>query len=332
MPLKPFNHRSSTPSVFPPWLLISSRQQPLPPTMDRVHDLVSRQSSSPLSFSTSRSQRKAVIDNMKSTTSSTGLASEPIKATTAMSSDLDSQSTQPTQSSQATAQAQPTQAQAESTGNTKAFKGGKKKSKSGTDKKIKAAEGAIPMERRETDQKLFDLANAVINQNEVISDTGHELSYRINELACDISKANKYIEAKDQEIAEINNKLKAMEVSFNEAAKSLKRAQLLASQATKNGELEKCKAELKAQMHQNIKSMTKAAKTSELGSWSKEQTNAYLKVCFSSSLSTRTHLLSTEQSIPAYSMLHLTPSTVETGLPRAILTYIAGSPQHILHE
>jgi hypothetical protein len=242
----------------------------------------------------------------------------------AMSSEFDSQ---------ATTQAQPTKDQAKSTGNTEACKGRKKKKKSGTDKKSKAADGGIPMERRETDQKLFDLADAVINQNEVISGTGRELSLRMNELARDILEANKYIESKDQEITEINNQLKAMEVSFNEAAKHLERAQLLARHAVKNGALENCKAELKAQMHENIKSMTKNAKTSDIGSWSREQTNIYLKVCFSSSMSTLAHSLTAEQAVPSHSVLYLTLSTLAAGLPKAILTiHLAGSPRYILHE
>lgn len=250
--------------------------------MDRIRDLASRQRASLSSLSTSLPHRKANEGKEKSTTSSKSVPSEPM---------------QPSLSSQTTAQAQPTQAQVTSASTTEACeekkkKKKKKRNKSGSSKKNKAAKQRASMERREADQKLFDMAEAVVNQSDGISDAGGDgLSLRLREVARDVLEANKCIERKEQEIAEINKKLKIMEENFSEVKKCLDEAQLLTSQAIEAGCVEQLRHKMEAQLHKNFASMIEEAKTSDIATWTTEKTHAYLKVRFPDFFSASTHPL-----------------------------------------
>ncbi|ROV87630.1 hypothetical protein VMCG_10623 [Cytospora schulzeri] len=246
--------------------------------MDRIRDLASRQRASLSSLVISRSYRKTVNDDVKSTTSLESTASKPIDTTTTVSFAFDPQPIQPAQSSQVTVQAEPTglEDQAKSTTNTEVCKA-KKKKNGGKTKKNKAHRRRASMERLEADQKLFHMAEAVVKQNEIIPGTGCGLSLRMNKLARYILEANKYIEQKEREIAEINNRLKVMEVNFNEAKKQLEMAQLLASQVIESGCWEQCKRKTKTQLHDSINSIVEDVKTSDVGTWSKEKIHACLK-------------------------------------------------------
>lgn len=253
---KIFIRSSASPRSFPPWLLIRSKQQAASSTMDRIRDLASRQRASLVSLSSSHSSRKANHKNTKSTTNFKSNSSESI---------------QPSQSSQATAKAQESPSSSTDTGEAK-----KKKNK----KKInsKAAKRRASMERRESDQKLMDMAQAVIDQNEVLFERDHELSLRLTVAACDILEANKCIERKDQEIAEINKKLEDMKEKFVEAKKLVEKAQLLASQASDRGIAGQSNIDIVTRWHEAVSAMVNEMEVSDIAAWTKEKTHLFLKV------------------------------------------------------
>ncbi|KUI65566.1 hypothetical protein VM1G_01235 [Cytospora mali] len=164
------------------------------------------------------------------------------------------------------------QAQARPASDTKAYKS---RAKSGT-KKNKAIMRRASVERREADQKLFDMVETTISQNEAISNHGLQLSLRLNEVARDIIETNRFIERKDEEIADITKKLKIMEDNFNEAVKLLDYAKQIATQAVHSGCLAQCKCNMEAQLIENIASMTHVVETEKVDTWSVEKTNGYL--------------------------------------------------------
>lgn len=84
--------------------------------------------------------------------------------------------------------------------------------------------------REREDQELLKLAEAVVAQGDALSDSGRDLSRRVNEMARDVLEANQIVERKGTEIAGLNEQLRVMRLNFNKAHAQLQKAQHLAGQ------------------------------------------------------------------------------------------------------
>lgn len=84
--------------------------------------------------------------------------------------------------------------------------------------------------RRETEQELFTLAETLAAQGDTLSNSGHDLSKRVNDMARDVIEANQIIESKGTEISGLNEQLHLMQLKFDKAHFQLQQAQNLAKQ------------------------------------------------------------------------------------------------------
>lgn len=248
--------------------------------MDRLRDLASRNRASVPSFSFSSPllQRKTADDDATSTMSSFSTASEPIHSITSVPPHFDPQPTQSVRSSQVTAQPQAAQDQAKPASDTELSKS--KKKTTVKKKKDKSAMRRAFMERRKAEKQLLEMAEAITSQNDIIADSGQVLNRRLNNVARDILDAEDCIKRKDKEINEITEKLKTMEAAYSEAKKHLDKAQRLALDAIDNGAGAQYMRDMEISYLQNLKVMVGDMEKENVGNWSKEKTNHFLKVCF----------------------------------------------------
>lgn len=264
--------------------------------MDRIRDLASRKRASfparlPSFSITSRStpyalsQPKADDDDAKPTTSSASAASEPINTNIAALPDFGAQSTEPAETSQDIVQTEAGQAEvrarAKSSSDTEVSKPKPKKNKS---RKKRAALKGASMEPLEAQEKLFEMAEAAIKQNEIVASSGMAVSRRMNELARDVLEANQLIMCQDREIAEVNETIKVMEARLKGTQKLLNEARLLVSE-TINGDSAQARHAKMMDLVHKVTSVTRDVKMEHISTWSKDKTNKHLEVCFPRTMS-----------------------------------------------
>lgn len=122
------------------------------------------------------------------------------------------------------------------------------------------------------------MAEALIDQYEDISDTGHDLYRQLGEAALEVLEANKYIRCKEQAVAEISKRLRALEKSFKEAGEHLDEARLISCHVSLDLLETQINYKLDIQLLDNFKNMINEARKSDISAWSEKDTHSYLKV------------------------------------------------------
>lgn len=298
-----FNPKSLSLSTFPPWLLISASQPAPPPAeMDRLRDLATRRRVDfhlriPKSLSTtSLMPHKATDgddgDDTNSAVSSTS-ASAVLESTTCLTGNshpampslhldkppvhsLPSSDTKITQSQSKAGNGMPFETSPQTSSIKKHDKKPKMKGKTKGRTTLKGSEPLVA--HGEADQRLFDAAQAVIAQDNVIANSGLEVSRRMNECARDVLEANQIIKRKEHEIAAISTKIDSIKANFENASKHLQKAQAIAAEAIDNSVSEQFRRKEEANLVNILMGMTDAIAKGNSHNWSRAKVNKSLGV------------------------------------------------------
>lgn len=150
-----------------------------------------------------------------------------------------------------------------------------------TDASIKQAKKYAARKRREkTEQELFDLAATMAAQSDTLSDSGRDLSNRLNEMARDVLEANKIVERKGTEISELNEQLRVMQLSFDKAHFQLQQAQDLADQVVDKKIYEHDATDKRGLMEGDIRAFRSWVTKEDVKAWPADRIEKFLCVCF----------------------------------------------------
>ncbi|KAJ0104271.1 hypothetical protein J7T55_009435 [Diaporthe amygdali] len=118
---------------------------------------------------------------------------------------------------------------------------------------------------------------AVIAQDNVIANSGLEVSRRMNECARDVLEANQIIKRKEHEIAAISTKIDSIKANFENASKHLQKAQAIAAEAIDNSVSEQFRRKEEANLVNILMGMTEAIAKGNSHNWSRAKVNKSLE-------------------------------------------------------
>lgn len=129
----------------------------------------------------------------------------------------------------------------------------------------------------ETEQRLLAMADMLAAQSDAVANSGSALSRCLNELARDVLEANQIVSRREKDIAEINDQLSTMGLSFAHAHAGLSRAQALVGDIIDGGLAQIHRQRSLATMEQALQGVRVVLGDEKVDGWDREKVDGILE-------------------------------------------------------
>lgn len=146
----------------------------------------------------------------------------------------------------------------------------------------KKSNKTVKARQDETQQHLLTMADILLTNSDILTDSAATLSRRLNDVARDIIDAGITIKGRETEIGALSDQLRAMELSFDVAHEKLQKAQLITANAIDSGALLTHHLREIENLMQALHGVGVMMGGQDIGAWDLEKIDAVLEVCIQS--------------------------------------------------